>query len=340
MNFRRSYFGTDSPGQYTLWDRKTDGNYRKATLVGDLVTVDAADEAISNFTSDLAPTYVGDIIRFLAHDGDLVVTEVVSSTSVRVSGAPAGGFTTPSAFVLIKPDTPDNTIDYVIARSVSVANRRGINVWCDRPTALINGAVTVVSSKFIAAEISGLRCALRPQQGLSMTEVASVDSAPAMYARFTPEQLDRCARHGVMIVTQDVEGGEIYIRHQLTTQTELGALQYEDNPGVVVDTFCYRIKDAFRGYLGKKNVTLATLDDMRIDLQQLAITATQIEATVDDGVGPLIQSFYDENGNESAVTVEFDGDLADKVRTFVGLRVGLSINGLTHYVDAAAIVTI
>ncbi len=340
MNFRRCYFGTDSPGEYILWDKKSDDSYRKATLVGDLVTVDPDDEAVSDFTSSITPTYVGDIIRFLSLSEDLVVTEVVASNMVRVSGAPPTGVPVAASFQLIKPDTPDNTIDYVITRSLSVENRRAVNVWCDRPLAYINGVATVIPSKFLASEIAGLRCALKPQQGLTMTEVAGIDEAPAMYARFTPEQLDRCAAAGVLIVTQEIEGGEIFIRHQLTTQTDNGALQYEDNPGVVVDEFSFRIKDKFREYLGKKNVTPATLADIRVDLKQLAIDASQDDTSGDDSVGPLIQGFKDENDEEGEVTVEIDGDLADKVRTFVNLTVALPLNGLNHYVDASASVTI
>lgn len=340
MNFRRSYFGTDSPGAYTAWDTLSDGTYRKATLVGDTVVVDAASEAVSNFTSAIAPTYVGDIIHFFSLGSDLVITEIISSTTVRVSGAPPFGVPVAASFQLIKPDTADNTIDFVIGRSLAIENRRAVNVWCDRPTALINGEPTVISSKFIAAEIAGLRSALRPQQGLTMTEVTAIDEAPAMFARFTPEQLDRAAAAGVMIVTQEIEGGEIFIRHQLTTQTENGALQYEDSPGVVVDTFSFRIKDAFRNYLGKKNVTPTTLAEIYSELKQLAIDASQIEAVNDDSVGALILGFSDENGKEGEVTVEVDGDLADKVRTFVNLRVALPLNGLTHYVDASASVTI
>ena len=341
MNFRRCYFGTDSPGQYTAWDTLTDGTYRKATLVGDLVTVAQEHESVSDFTSAVAPTYVGDIIRFLSLPSDLPVVEVVSPTSVRVSGAPANGVAVAASFQLIKPDTADNTIDFVIGRSLRVSSRRAVNVWCDRPTVATNGVTTVVPTKFLAAEIAGLRSALRPQQGLTMTEVATIHEAPAMFARFTPEQLDRAAASGVMIVTQEIEGGEIFIRHQLTTETEFGALQYEDNPGVVVDAFSFRIKDAFRGYLGKKNVTPTTLAEIYADLKQLAIDASQVESITDDeSVGALILGFSDEDGKDGEVTVAVDGDLADKVRTFVNLRVALPLNGLTHYVDASASVTI
>lgn len=340
MNFRRCYFGTDSPGRYTAWDTLSDGTYRKATLVSDTVIVDSLSESVSNFTSLTQPTYVGDVIRFLSLAGDLVITEILSSTTVRVSGAPPLGVPVAASFQLIKPDTADNAIDFVIGRSQQIENRRAVNVWCDRPTALVDGEPTVISSKFLASEIAGLRSALRPQQGLTMTEVTAIDEAPAMFARFTPEQLDRAAAAGVMIVTQEIEGGEIFIRHQLTTQTEKGALQYEDNPGVVVDTFSFRIKDAFRNYLGKKNVTPTTLAEIYSELKQLAIDASQIEAINDDSVGALILGFSDENGKEGEVTVEVDGDLADKVRTFVNLRVALPLNGLTHYVDASASVTI
>lgn len=341
MNFRRCYFGTDSPGQYTLWDTLPNGSYRRATLVGDLVEVHPDDAAVSNFTSSVTPTYVGDIIRFLSMGTDLIVTEVVSSTSVRVSGAPPTGVAVASSFQLIKPDTADNTIDYVIARSLSVANRRAVNVWCDRPITIVNGESVLMPMKYVAAEIGGLRSVLKPQQGLTMTEITTIHEAPAMFARFTPEQLDRAAAAGVMIVTQEIEGGEIFIRHQLTTQTNNGALQYEDSPGVVVDAFSFRIKDKFRGYLGKKNVTPATIAEVYSDLKQLAIDASQVEnASTDESIGALILGFSDEAGTEGEVTVEVDGDLADKLRTFVNLRVALPLNGLTHYVDASASVTI
>lgn len=334
MNFRRSYFGTDSPGEYALWDTLAGGTYREATLVGDLVTLSEEFRAASNFLT--APVRVGDLINFLSLGSSLAVTELVSAHEVRVAGAPGAGVAVAAAFQLVKPVSADNTIDYVSNRSRTVSSRRAVNVWCDQPTALINGVTTLIPMKFVAAEVAGLRSALRPQQGLTMTEVASVTDAPAMFARFTPEQLDTCASNGVMIVTQEIEGGEIFIRHQLTTETAKGALQYEDNPGVVVDVFSYRIKDKFRGYLGKKNVTQATLAAIYTDLKQLAIDATQTTQLENDDIGPMLLSFVDEQGREGEVTVRVDGDLADKIMTYVRLRVPLPLNGLNQYVEAEA----
>lgn len=336
MNFRRLYFGTSSPGEYVMWGADHNGAYRKATLNGDTVIVSPDDAPVSNFLT----AYTGDKLSFLSLVEPLVITEILSATSVRVANPPVGGLQTPSAFKLLKPDTAENVIDYVSARSRAVNSRRAVNVWCDSPTVTTNGRTVVVPASFIAAEVGGLRSALKPQQGLTMTEIASVTAAPAMFARFTPEQLDRAAANGVMVITQEIEGGEIFIRHQLTTRTGDGALQHEDNPGVVVDAFSYRIKDKFRNFIGKKNATDATIAEIRTELRQVAIDSSQEVITGDASVGPLIESFANAKGVEGEVTVELDGDLADRVRTFVLLRVAQPLNGLSHYVDAEAVVTI
>jgi hypothetical protein len=302
--------------------------------VDDLVTIAPEYRATSNFLT--APARVEDKINFLSLLEPLVITELVSAYEVRVANPPSGGVALASAFQLVKPDTPDNAIDYVVARSRSISSRRSVNVWSDQPTTLIAGIATLIPMKFVAAEIAGLRAVMRPQQGLTMTEVSSITDAPAMYARYTPEQLDRCAQNGVMVISQEVESGEVFVRHQLTTETENGALQWEDNPGVVVDVFSYLLKDKFRSYLGKKNVTQATIAAIYTDLKQLAIDATQVSTLEDDDIGPMVLSFADETGRDGEVTVRVDGDLADKILTFVLLRVPLPLNGLNNYVDAEA----
>jgi hypothetical protein len=189
-----------------------------------------------------------------------------------------------------------------------------------------------VPMKFVAAEIAGLRCALLPQQGLTMTELRSIDAAPNMYTRFTPEQLDIIASNGVMIAAQEIEGGAIFIRHQLTTKTDAGALAYEDNVGVIVDEFSYRVKDAFRQYLGRRNVSEESISEIRSRLKGLAIDATQ-ESIANRELGPMVIRFFNEDDEEGEVTVRVDGNLADHIVTYVRLRVPLPINGIDHYID-------
>jgi hypothetical protein len=236
------------------------------------------------------------------------------------------------AFSLIRADTAANVVRFLAETAELLGSRRGVNVWTDRATTSVGYITSVVPNKFLAAEVAGLRCALLPQQGLTMTEIASISKAPAMYTRFTPEQLDTIASYGNMVVTQEAEGGDIFIRHQLTTSTDEGALAYEDNVGVIVDEFSYRVKDTFRPYIGKRNATTGTIVEIKNKLRDLADAATKTDIAQLE-IGPMVLRFFDEDGKEGAVTARIDGVLADHILTYVKLRVPLPLNGIDHYID-------
>lgn len=335
-NFRRCYVGTDSPGAFQVWGTKSDGTYREATVdaTNKRILIETGDQSVSNFVTDLS---VGDTVVLEAGTNNISVTisHIVSAAEVVYTGTYAGA-TTNVKLTATRKDSAANVVKFFSERNIG--SRRCVNVWSDSPVtygAASQGSSynsTVMPMKFVAAEIAGIRCALLPQQGLTMTEVLSVDAAPSMYTRFTPEQLDAIAAQGVLIVTQEIEGGEMFIRHQLTTATDLGALAYEDNIGVIVDEFSYRVKDLFRGYLGRRNVTRDTIAEMRIQLNALATAAMQ-ETLANKAIGPMVLRYFDEDGKEGDVTVRVDDNLADHIVTYVKLRVPLPINGLDHYID-------
>jgi hypothetical protein len=328
-NFRRAYVGTDSPGEYVAWGAKSGGGYRQGTLVATVFTVEEDDRAISVF----ADADVGSSITILGLGGTYEILEVLTPYEVildvdsGITVDPASGFT------LTRPDTPANVARFVQERSTELSSRRISNVWSDNPTIVESGEVKVLPCKFLAAEIAGLRCALLPQQGLTMTEVESVTGAAGMYARFTPALLDQVASHGTWVVTQESEGGDVFIRHQLTTEvTDENALEYEDNVGVIVDDFSYAVKDRFKGYIGRRNATPDTIIEIDIALRALANSYTTVSLS-NRAIGAPILTFFDENGVEGAVTVRQDGVLADTLLTYVKLRVPLPLNGINHYID-------
>lgn len=341
-NFRRCYVGTDSPTGFRVWGVKSNGELRQATVdaTNKRIVIDDNDQAVSNFLTDLS---VGDTVTLGvtmtggaidAESGEPVtITRIISSSEVEYTGTATAGLVTLTA---TRKDSAANVVKYFTERNIG--SRRCVNVWSDNPVTFGTNTQNVsfnsvrMPMKFVAAEIAGLRCALLPQQGLTMTELLSIDSAPGMYTRFTPEQLDVIASHGVMVVTQEIEGGEIFIRHQLTTQTDKGALAYEDNVGVIVDEFSYRVKDSFRQYLGRRNVTRETLDEIASKLKELAIAATQ-ESIANREIGPMVIRFFNEEDKEGEVTVRVDGNLADQIVTYVRLRVPLPINRIDHYID-------
>lgn len=326
-NFRRAYVGTDSPGAYVHWGVLTGGGYRTGDLVSSVVTLDADYRATSQFVA----ADVGSSITIQSIGQTYNILEVLSDFEV-LTDAPEVLTALGSNLVLTRADTPANAALFVSARSQALGSRRIVNVWCDDPVITENGVTKVLPMKFVAAEIAGLRCALLPQQGLTMTEVLSVVSAPSMYTSFDPEELDAVAASGTFVITQESGVGDVFVRHQLTTSTLEGALAYEDNVGVIVDEFSYAVKDAFRDYIGRRNATPDTISEIDDKLKALATDFTQVELT-NANIGPAVLAFFDEKGNEGEVTVRQDGDLADTLLTYVLLRVPLPIRGINHYID-------
>jgi hypothetical protein len=291
------------------------------------VTLAPAFRAASKFSN----ADVGSTITVQSIGQTYTILEKLSDFEV-LTNAPNVLTATSSNLVLTRTDTPANAALFVSDRSVALGSRRVVNVWCDEPTIIEGGFSKVVPMKFVAAEIAGLRCALLPQQGLTMTELKSVQSAPSMYTAYDPEDLDAVASAGTFIIVQESEGGDVFIRHQLTTGTNEGALAYEDNVGVIVDEFSYAVKDSFRSYIGRRNATPDTIAEIDDKLKALATDFTQVEL-VNQNIGPAVLAFYDEKGNEGEVTVRQDGDLADTLLTYVKLRVPLPLNGINHYID-------
>jgi len=345
-NFRRHYAGLDSPGEYVRLGLLESGACRKALLVGPVsgttwraTIVD--DDVIHGGFID---TDLGSSLVFGGfEDYPLVITEVVSTSEVEVtnaSGINPGNYssltpedTVATEFKLYAADTATNTVRWLKEQGVEQSSRRCVLVWSDRPVFTNQlGTSEVLPVKYIAAEIAGLRTALLPQQGLTMTEIQSVNATPGMYSRFTEEQLDEIASAGIMIVTQESPGGEVFIRHQLTTDTDHGLLASEDNVGVVVDMYSYGQKDIFKDYLGKRNVTPSVLTQLRSRVQQLSMDYTKVELKNID-YGPPVLRFFDENGVPDAVTVRQDTVLADHVVVYTKLRVPTAINGIDSYVD-------
>lgn len=323
MNFRRCYVGCDSPGAYLKWSFLSDNTLRQAVLANNRLTLLEAYRADSSFLTDAS---VGDTLTITGLGAPLTITAILSAYEVEVNSEATilqGGIT------LTCQDNAANTVSFVSQRSAALNSRRCVNVWSENAT---YGGSNILPMKFVAAEIAGIRSALIPQRGLTMTELSSVTAAPAMYTKFTQEQLDTIASFGTLIVTQESANGSVFIRHQLTTDVVDGALAYEDNVGVIVDTFSQSVKDKFRSYRGRRNVTPNTIEDIRVQLKQLAIDATQT-TLVDADYGPMVIRFFDETGRENEVTVRVDGDLADHIATYVRLRVPLPLNGINHYVD-------
>lgn len=239
-------------------------------------------------------------------------------------------------------------IDGISAYSAGLsdeANQRSVNVWsAGAYNYALNSATgkietTSVPNMYIAAGVAALRAASLPQQGLSMKELSWVSSIPDNYMLFDKTDLNAIAVGsstdsgvGTMIIAQDDEGSNPYIRHQLTGDLTRGILYYEDSVGVNVDTICYGIKDIIKPYIGQRNNTQTTLVEIRNRITDYLLELTNTGVDLDSRrIGPQITSV-----DLESIVVRLDSDLRDRVVCSFDIEVALPINTIKVHVNAYA----
>lgn len=335
-NFRRCYVGTDSPGEYSVLTR-----YNNAVIAADITTSEAGfflEVTTAGVDLTTLGLVEGDVVKIINSSGaytgaEYDISEVTGTDSAYLVTGPIASGTVSVYVEFWKADTPESQIAYISDVSTSLSNRRAVNVWVENGTKLIDGEVTVIPNKFIAAEIAGLRTAVVPQQGLTLTEVSAITDAPAMYTRYNTSLLNEAAAAGTMVVTQEAESGGIFIRHQLTTETADGSLAYEDSVGVNLDSISFQIKDALNGYVGKKNVTRQTLNEIYNSVWTILNNATTTPANVT--YGPQLNGFTNAAGERNKIDVSVHPTLKDRVNVYAKLLMPLPLNQLEVVLDAS-----
>jgi hypothetical protein len=327
--WRRAYVSTDTTdGSFIKVGKQSDGSNNTCTITDDgdgnfiklySTTVNFIDEDIKT----------GDLIRVnfgVDAAGDETYEEyeialVTSKDEVLLKGGVATQLFVPVRFEVWAADNGKNQAERVAAVSSSYGSRRVINVWCDAPEILIDGQYEKQEMFYVAAEIAGLRTALLPQQGLTYTEIASISRAKSMYTKYTQEELDIAAASGTFIITQERKGGAIFIRHQLTTETDKGSLYYEDSVGVNIDEISFAVKAQDLKYIGKRNATNETVREIKIDFENLMIEKSV--APTFQSIGPQIVEVI-----EGSLVVEIDDTFKDRINRSVKVSIPLPLNRL------------
>jgi len=321
--WRRAYVASDVPDSWVLLDELANGDDYEASIdtdglltvtSGNVNLVDAGVEAEDIIRTDF--TLASDPTTYQA---TFVVSKVLGPATLLLKTAP-GAALNAAKFEAWNGNTGRAQAQYAAARSAQLGTRRVINVWCDNGTAInSDGSTRVVENLFLAAEIAGLRSAVLPHQGLTRTEVSSISAAPLMYTKYDDDDLNIAAAAGVFIVTQDLEDGPIYIRHQLTTETDKGSLYYEDSVGSNIDEISFGIADIVAGYIGKRNATPDTVTEIRNRLNEFLHNKSRAERTV--VIGPQVIEFTKDD-----LTVEIDSTLRDRINVKAFLTVPLPLN--------------
>lgn len=338
-NFRRVYFGVECPAEFTFIDTDENGDATQATVTA----YDGVYKFVT-FTTNVKllekGVRKGDIVAVSGYR--MVVDQVVSETELLITNASAPNLAISPAVnaSIIKPNTAENQASYVIDIAKAAGNRRGSLIWCDSPVGVdSSGTSFAIHPKFIAAEVAALRSATAPQLGLSRTVLNSVSECPAMYAKYKRTLLNQIASNGVMIITQENEGGDVFIRHQLTTDSDDGSLFYEDSVGVNVDNLSFKIKDVLDKYVGRRNVTPTTLGTIRHDVFRILEDA-RTTTIADLEIGPQIINFYDEEGRVGKVTVKSHPTFKDRILVKVRVAIPLPMNVIEVEIEAVSEVVV
>jgi hypothetical protein len=226
-------------------------------------------------------------------------------------------------------DTTDDQGAEAISRSTNWAYNGVVNVWSPGAYYLMtadDGTTKEVplANKYIAAGIACMRANLLPQQGMSRMEISWISSVPAAYASWTDTQLNNVAANGVWIIAQDDDRTVPYVRHQLTTDSSHGVLYYEDNIRDIVYNVNYGVKDLFRDYPGRRNITRSLLQELENRLGDYLLSLTQEGSSVEERrIGPMIVDV-----DLDSITAVRDSQFADRVNLSGDYYVATSLNVL------------
>ena len=169
-----------------------------------------------------------------------------------------------------------------------------------------------------------MRSNLLPQQGMSRMELSWISSVPASYASWTDNQLNDVAANGVWIIAQDDDHTVPYVRHQLTTDSSQGVLYYEDNIRDIVYNINYGVKDLFKEYPGRRNVTRSLLQELENRLGDYLLEQTQEGSSIEERkIGPMLVDV-----DLESIKAVRDTQFADRINLSGDYYVATSLNVL------------
>lgn len=225
-----------------------------------LVFVDDDGDPVSDLTSVLADVKIGDKVRIsFSQDvwGDTTYAEfevaaLLSNNSLRLESGPASEIDVGEKVEVYHPYSRAEQADAYAAKAYSFYNHRIYNVF--PPTFSSNGVL--MTGEFAAAIVAGLASSVAPQQPITNVEVNGIDDVPMVYQTFNKTQLNKMAEYGTLILMQDMAGGLVYVRHQVSTRAKEGNLNKTELSIVKnFDSVSFYFAARFAPYIGRYNIT-------------------------------------------------------------------------------------
>jgi hypothetical protein len=202
--------------------------------------------------------------------GTLMVTEVLSPVSFSYEGYNADGTVAnlaldPSVnqaaltYTITHPYTKDEQAQNIADIATSLANKRVILNWppygeIDITDANGNAQTIVVDGSYIATCFAAAKSANPAQQSFSSFDIPGPTRLKYSNDYFTPAQLKVMVDAGVNVFVQDVEGGQIYLLRQRSTDVSTFA-NGEISMTCATDQIALDLIATLRPFKGKYTIT-------------------------------------------------------------------------------------
>lgn len=219
------------------------------------------------------PTYVAVKVDEVVDEENLILVDPGYSQAVGSSGSL-------QQFQIAQTLTKDEQAVVMAGLSEAFKTRRIYNVFADFPIEC--------EHYFAACAVAGLASSVAPHQPITNYTITGFGDHKGTQKRFTPTQLNKMAEGGTLILTQARTGGDVYIRHQLSTDNT-DDLQSEMSVCRNTDSISDYLLQGLKAFVGKYNITDNFLQMLDVQLRQRLNNLVANTATLT--AGPQIVSW-------------------------------------------------
>jgi hypothetical protein len=265
---------------------------------GDILRTGYQDDGFGNVTYD-----------------EYVIDAVLNDEELRLSSGPNQAVNVPSKIEIWRDLTRQEIANELASYPGEAgATRRAYLVWPDE----IGNAGMTVPGYFLCCSLAGLRSAAYPHRPLTNVEIAGWDNVSRTTEFFTLDQLNTLADAGWWIVTQDPDDGDVFTRHQLSTNTT-DINRSEQSVTTNVDSISYTFLRRLAPYIGRSNVTPTAISVIEGEI--ISVLENFSNFTPNDLLGPQLLGY-------EIAQLEQHPVLRDRILAVVQLDVPYPLNNI------------
>jgi hypothetical protein len=264
----------------------------------------------------------GDIVRTqYSDDGfgnmsyqEYVIDDVINDEEIRLVSGPSAPINVPTKIEVWKNLNKTEIAEELATYPGLWSTRRAYLVWPDE----IGNAGEVVPGYYLCCSLAGLRGASLPHRPLTNVEIIGWDDVSRTTEFLNEPQLNTMAASGYWSVTQDPNDGQIFTRHQLSTDN-LDLNRREQSVTTNVDSISYLFLDRLKIYIGRGNVTPTMIGIIEGEI--LSILDFLSNFIVQEILGPQVISYEIKQLEQHPL-------LKDRILAVVDLEVPYPLNNI------------